>query len=384
MSKNGRLVDPAHLAAVRRPVEEAHNLPGVLYSEPQVFAAERSDLFASSWIQVARDEDFDRAGAFVSATVAGSPVLLVQGDDGEIRGFHNVCRHRGACVVEEASGVSRSFRCNYHAWTYGTDGSLLAAPLMDERVDFDAADYGLTPVRVDRWGGFLFVNLDSEALPLAEAMRDFPDLSRYRLDELRRAHRLEYDIAANWKIICENYSECYHCALVHPQLNRITDFRTGGRSFTGAGFNGGPMALGEGFTTVSMSGERQHPAIEGLSDEDQRQVHYLHFYPTFLIGLAPDYVVVHRVEPQAADRSRVVCDWYYPESTLALDTFDPADTIEFWDVTNRQDWNLCEMVQRGAASGNPPGPYHPLEFCVHAFDRWFVERMGERLEQLRR
>ena len=171
---------------------------------------------------------------------------------------------------------------------------------------------------------------------------------------------------------------------MHPQLNRITDFRTGGRSFTGAGFNGGPMALGEGFTTVSMSGERRHPAIEGLSEEDRRQVHYLHFYPTFLIGLAPDYVVVHRVEPVAADRSRVVCDWYYPESTLALETFDPADTIEFWDVTNRQDWGLCEMVQRGAASGTPPGPYHPLEFCVHAFDRWFVERMGERLEQLRR
>jgi Rieske 2Fe-2S family protein len=348
-----------------------------------VYALECKAVFARSWICVGRAEDLAETGGFVTAEIAGKPILMVRGEDGSIAGFHNVCRHRGACLVQEPSGTARSFRCNYHGWTYGTDGGLLAAPLMDERPGFDAADHGLAGVRVDTWGGFLFANLDPSAPPLVEAMEGFPDMSRYGLERLRRGHEVSYDVAANWKVLCENYSECYHCALVHPQLNRVTDYRSGGNSFEGPGFNGGPMLLAEGFTTMSTTGQRRHPQIEGLDEDDRDRVHYLHFYPSFLIALLPDYVLLHRVHPQGPDRSRVSCEWFYPETTLAAPDFDAAEEVEFWDVTNRQDWGLCEMVQQGAAGRVRPGPYHPLEYCVHAFDRWYVERLGARLKTLR-
>lgn len=375
--------DPEQLEAVLRPVEAALNLPSAVFTDPAVFELERRHVFRRGWICAGRDEELARPGAFATLDLAGYPMLLARGEDGVLRALQNACRHRGACLVQERAGSARSFRCQYHAWTYGTDGSLLAAPLMDERPGFEPAEHGLVPLRLESWGGFVFVNVDPQAPPLAEAMAGFPDFGRYGLEALRRAHRVEYEVAANWKIVCENYSECYHCALVHPQLNRVTDFRSGGRSRAGAGFNGGPMSLGEGYTTLSMSGQRRHPTIEGLTDADRCQVHYQHFYPTFLIGLAPDYVIVHRVEPLAVDRTRVVCDWYWPSTTIDLPDFDPADTVEFWDVTNRQDWGLCEMVQKGAASGVPQGPYHPLEYCVHAFDRWYVETLGEHLTALR-
>lgn len=374
----------ADLEAVLQPVEAAYNLPAGLYLEPEVFALERETIFSNGWNCVGRVEDFEQAGTFHSTRVAGHPVLTVRGEDSEIRAFHNVCRHRGTCLAQEDSGVVRSFRCNYHAWTYGIDGQLLAAPFMEEREDFDRAEHGLVPIRLDTWGGFVFVNLDNDAAALADAMSGFPDLERYGLESLRRAHSITYDVAANWKVICENYSECYHCALVHPQLNRLTDFRSGGPSFVGSSFNGGPMELREGFTTLSISGERRFPEIEGINNEDRRTIHYLHFYPSFLIGLAPDYVVVHRIEPLDAANSRVRCEWFYPATTVALPEFDASDAVEFWDMTNLQDWGLCEMVQIGAAARLAPGPYHPMEFCVHAFDRWFVEQLGERLAALRR
>jgi len=374
----------AELDAVLQPVESARNLPGGLYVESEVFALERQAIFSSQWICVGRMEDVGQSGAFLTTEVAGQPVLVVRGDDDEIRAFHNVCRHRGACLAQQDAGEARSFRCDYHAWTYGTDGQLLAAPLMEEREDFVAAEHGLAPIEIDSWGGFVFVNLADDPASLAESMAGFPDVERYGLDSLRRVHTATYDVAANWKVLCENYNECYHCALVHPQLNRITDYRSGGHSFVGNSFNGGPMELREGYTTLSTSGQRRYPAIEGTTEADRTQVNYLHLYPNFLIGLAPDYVLVHHMQPVDAGHTRVLCEWFYPASTLDLPDFDATETIEFWDLTNRQDWGLCEMVQRGAESRLAPGPYHSLEFCVHAFDRWFVERLGERLAALRR
>jgi Rieske 2Fe-2S family protein len=257
------LFDRAQLDAVLQPVEVARGLPGGLYTEPRVFALERDAIFAASWICVGREEDLAEAGSFLRVEVAGRPILIAAGDDLRPRAFFNTCRHRGSCLVDETSGVARSFRCPYHGWTYGRDGRLLAAPLMEEHPDFDPAAHGLIPVRMERWGGFLFVNLSEPAPGLTVAMSDFPDLDRYGLAELRRARAVSYEVSANWKVVCENYSECYHCALAHPQLSRISDFRSGGRGFVGRSHNGGPMRLGEGYTTLSNSGQSRPPPSRG-------------------------------------------------------------------------------------------------------------------------
>lgn len=363
------------LAATARPLAEARTLPRRVYTDAEVFALESRVLFGRMWLCVGREEDLPEVGSFLTQEIGGEKILVVRGEDLTLRAFFNVCRHRGARLVEEPCGRLRgAIGCPYHAWTYALDGRLLRAPRAEP--GFRTEDYPLVQARLETLGGFVFVNLDADAPALGAAFADLPDLSRYRLAGLRRARAIEYAVAANWKVVAENYSECYHCPLVHPQLHRISDV-TSGFAQAGACFNGGPMRLRAGFTTMSMSGTTAFPPLPGLTAEDHRLVHYYLVYPNLMLGLHPQYVLVHRAWPLAPDRTRVVCEWLVPQATLSADGFDPSDVVEFWDVTNRQDWALCERVQRGAASaGYVPGPYHPAELCVHAFDKWYADSIA--------
>lgn len=366
------------LALTARPLTEARTLPRAVYTDPEIFALEGRVLFGRRWLCVGREEDLPEAGSYLTHEIGRERILVLRGDDGALRAFFNVCRHRGARLVEAPCGRLRgAIGCPYHAWTYGLDGRLLRAPRA--AAGFRAEDYPLAQARFEvRWG-FLFVNLDPAAPGLADALADLPDLGRYRLAELRRARTIEYTVAANWKVVAENYSECYHCPIVHPQLHRVSDI-TSGFAQAGASFNGGPMALRPGFTTMSMSGTTPFEALPGLAADDRRLVHYYLVYPNLMLGLHPQYVLVHRAWPLAPDSTRVVCEWLFRPEAMAAPAFDPADMVEFWDLTNRQDWVLCERVQRGAASaGYLPGPYHPAELCVHAFDRWYAGTIGPQL-----
>jgi Rieske 2Fe-2S family protein len=366
------------LAATCRPLAEARTLPRRVYTDAEVFALEAGALFGRMWLAVGREEDLPEKGSYLTQAIGGERILVLRGDDGVLRAFFNVCRHRGARLVEEPCGRLRgALSCPYHAWTYALDGRLVRAPRAE--AGFRTEDFSLAQARLETLGGFVFVNLDPDAPALPVALGDLPDLSRYRLAGLRRARTIEYEVEANWKVVAENYSECYHCPLVHPQLNRISDL-TSGSAQSGAGFNGGPMQLRAEFTTMSMSGTTPLPAIPGLVEADLRLVHYYLVYPNLMLGLHPQYVLVHRAWPLAPGRTRVVCEWLFPQDSLAAPRFDPADMVEFWDLTNRQDWALCERVQRGAASaGYVPGPYHPTERCVHAFDRWYAEAIAPHL-----
>jgi Rieske 2Fe-2S family protein len=363
------------LAATCRPLADARTLPRRVYTDPAIFAVEGRQLFGRMWLCVGREEDLPEAGHYLTQDIGDERVLVVRGDDGALRAFFNVCRHRGARLVEEPCGRLRgALSCPYHAWTYALDGRLLRAPRAE--AGFRTEDYPLVQARLEARWGFVFVNLDRAAPVLAEAHADLPDLGRYRLGELRRARTIEYEVAANWKVVAENYSECYHCPLVHPQLHRISDITSGHARF-GASFNGGPMQLRAGFTTMSMSGATALPALPGLGEADHRLVHYYLVYPNLMLGLHPQYALVHRAWPLAPDATRVVCEWLFRPEAIAAPGFDPGDMVEFWDRTNRQDWVLCERVQRGAASaGYVPGPYHPAEGCVHAFDKWYAEAIA--------
>jgi Rieske 2Fe-2S family protein len=366
------------LAATCRPLAEARTLPRRVYTDAGVFAIESRALFGRMWLAVGREEDLPETGSYLTHAIGDERILVLRGDDGALRAFFNVCRHRGARLVEEPSGRLRgALSCPYHAWTYALDGRLLRAPRAE--AGFRPEDFALAQARLETLGGFVFVNLDPDAPALAVALGDLPDLSRYRLAGLRRARTIDYEVEANWKVVAENYSECYHCPGVHPQLNRISDL-TSGFAQSGAGYNGGPMQLRAGFTTMSMSGATALPLIPGLSEADHRLVHYYLVYPNLMLGLHPQYVLTHQAWPLAPDRTRVVCQWLFPPESIGAPGFDPADMVEFWDLTNRQDWALCERVQRGAASaGYRPGPYHPAERCVHAFDKWYAEAIAPSL-----
>jgi Rieske 2Fe-2S family protein len=368
----------AALAATARPLAEARTLPRAVYTSAEILALEHRALFARMWLAVGREEDLDGAGSFLTHPIGDERILVVRGEDGVLRGFFNVCRHRGARLVEDVCGRLRgALTCPYHAWTYALDGRLLRAPRAE--AGFRPEDFPLVPVRLETRDGFVFVNLDRQAPAIGESLADLPDFARYRLGELRRARRVEYTVEANWKVIAENYSECYHCPGVHPQLSRISDLAAGGFE-TGRSFSGGPMQLRAGFDTMSMSGKTPLAPIPGLAGDDLRRINYYLVYPNLMLGLHPQYALVHQAWPLGPDRTRVTCEWLFPASSLAAPGFDPADMVEFWDLTNRQDWALCERVQRGAASaGCLPGPYHPSERCVHAFDKWYAEALAPHL-----
>ena len=368
------------LARTLQPFAEARTLPGAVYTSQDVFRLEQSGLFARQWLCVGRESDIAAPGDYFLKEIAGDSIIFMRGRDGRIRGFHNVCRHRGSKLLDApcGKGLSRVL-CPYHAWSYNTDGSIQSAPQMGE--DFRKEEFPLVPVRLELFHGFIFANLDEQAAPLAAFFKELPDLTRFRMDELVCGKRIEYDVAANWKLICENYSECYHCAGAHPQLHRISEPlpRSDRKSETGDCFNGGPMMLRDGIATMSMSGKSALPTIPGLTHEECRLVHYYVVYPNLLLSPHPDYVLTHTAWPVSPERTHIVCEWLVTKEAIAKNA-DASDVVEFWDMTNRQDWSLCERAQAGVASrGFRQGPYQPTEDCVHTFDRWYANQLSRLL-----
>jgi Rieske 2Fe-2S family protein len=376
-------IDPsihAGLERTLRPFAEARTLPGAVYTSQDLFRLEQNGIFAKQWLCVGRGADLPAPGDYFLKDIAGYSIIFMRGRDGRVRGFYNVCRHRGSKLLDTpcGKGLSRVL-CPYHAWSYNTDGTIQSAPQMGD--DFRKEDFPLVPVRLELFHGFIFANLDEQAAPLATFFKELPDLTRFRIDELVCGKRIEYDVAANWKLICENYSECYHCAGAHPQLHRISEPlpRSDRKSETGDCFNGGPMLLREGIATMSMSGKSALPTIPGLTHEDCRLVHYYVVYPNLLLSPHPDYVLTHTAWPISPERTHIVCEWLVTKEAIAKNA-DASDVVEFWDVTNRQDWSLCERAQAGVGSrGFRQGPYQPTEDCVHTFDRWYAKQLTQLL-----
>ena len=360
-------------------LERAMTLPGRVYWDEAILEREYAEIFSTLWVGAGHVAQLANPGDFRRVDFGRESIVLIADSQREIRAFHNTCRHRGTRLVRDecGSGLNRIL-CPYHAWAYAADGRLVSAPRMEERPGFDKGQFPLAEVRVDTFSGLLMMNLNEDAEALPNALADFPDIGDWGLGGLVPHGVKRYDIAANWKLIVENYSECYHCPLVHPQLHSISDHLAEGyASVEGRWFNGGPMGLREGAATMTMDGQTARAPLPGLNDEQVRLIHYYHIYPNTLVGLHPDYVLVHYVWPRGVDRSEVVTEWYFHPEQVAAPDFDPADAIEFWDVTNQQDWDLCENAQLGLrSSGHQPGPYQPAEECVQMFDRWYARFMG--------
>ena len=363
-----------------RPFSEASSLPGEVYCDPENFVREAERLFSKMWLCVGHRTCLSAPGEVRAIVIGTESVLLTMDQHQQYHAFYNVCRHRGARLIPVGEKKKcQSIVCPYHAWAYGLDGKLQAAPMMNGTQAFTKSDFPLVPVRLEEYQGFLFINLDDQAESVANEFADFPDLSAYQLSDLVCVARHEYDVAANWKLICENYSECYHCQGVHPQLHRVSSVKPGEDlgMYVGANYNGGPMSLNEGCNVTSQSGKTNRPPFPNLPEEERRLIHYFNLQPNLFLSLSGDNVMTHYLWPIDADNVRIQTEWFFLPEVAAMPDFDPSDVVDFWDLTNRQDWALCENVQRGIHSrGQRPGPYQSGEGCVHAFDRWYVERMG--------
>jgi len=268
--------------------------------------------------------------------------------------------------------------CPYHAWTYGLDGSLRLAPFLNEGDGLPKAELSLHPIGVATWGGFVFVNLTPAEEPRSlVAQLDGADVrtERYPLAELRTARRITYDVRANWKCILENYNECYHCGPVHPELCEVVPaFKADG----GANLDwdeGIPHR--EGATTFTFSGTTNRAPFPGLSDEERTRHKGDLIYPNLMMGLSADHVAAFTLWPKAPDRTVIACDFLFHPDEMAKPAFDPSDAVDFWDLVNRQDWRICESVQRGmGARVFDSGYYAPMENLSLDIRRYIHERLG--------
>jgi len=352
------LLEPALL-----PFGESTMLPAEAYTSPDVLAWERRHFFAASWVCLGRVEAvFPEGRTQVATTVGDVGVLLSKGAGGAVAAFANTCRHRGHELLPDGgTSVKRAVVCPYHAWSYDLSGALIAAPGFREVASFDPAAHGLVRLPAEVWHGWVFVNARGTAAPLAAHVGGLEDLvAPYAPERLVLGATHEYVVAANWKVITENYHECYHCPLIHPELCEVSPPASGSNFDLPGVWVGGTMDLRDGADTMSLTGHSDGVPIDGV---DPRAVLYLGLLPNLLLSLHPDYVMTHRMTPLAPDRTQVECAWYFVSSDV-----DPAYAVDFWDTTNRQDWGACESVQRGLASPHfAPGPLAPNEDAVHQF-----------------
>lgn len=392
----------------------AQCLPQRYFTSPEILTEEEERIFAKRWLVVGHQSQIPKPGDYFLATV-GKESLIVTRDQGSIlRGFYNVCRHRGTRLKEEECGHVSAIQCPYHAWTYGLDGRLTGAPHMDEVPQFNKSDYSLHPVSLGLFEGFIFVNLDDKGARLrSEATArqrsgDFISLERWfaplagkfahwNLSNLRSTKRVEYDVSANWKLIFENYSECYHCPGVHPMLSRVSPYDSAENDLTEGPFLGGFMKINKG-KSLTMSGNAcalgiadshraRAPAHDrgrkGESDyehehehEEKNRVFYYSIFPNMLLSMHPEYVMVHQLWPKSPERTSILCDWFFHPDAFDRPDFKPEDAIGFWDMTNKQDWHVCELSQRGIASrAYRPGPYSSRESIPAAWDREYLRQM---------
>jgi glycine betaine catabolism A len=358
-------------------------LPGSAYTDATVFTAEQEHIFERMWNCVALAADLVGAGAFRTVTVGRESVLLARGRDGAIRGFLNVCRHRGARIcTDEAGQVRRNLQCPYHAWTYDLTGKLIAAPNLTSMPDVDRREYGLIAVSVREWLGCVWVCLTDEPPSFEDdvmsevvtRLGDVVSLDNYAVDGLALGRRITYDVAANWKLIVENFMECYHCATIHPELTEVLpEFADGyaAQYYVGHGAEFAPGA--EGFTVDGRAGVDKLP---GVTDDQDRRYYAITIKPQVFVNLVPDHVILHRMTPLAADRTVVDCDWLFAPDVVASGR-DLDASVELFHRVNAQDFAACERTQPSMSSRayRNGGVLVPSEHHIGQFHTWVQERL---------
>ena len=357
-----------------------HTLPRASYLDATEFRHEYAAIFESGWVCVGRSDALAEPSDYLAIRLQEQSLLVVRGDNGVLRAFYNVCRHRGTELVPlkdpgPISGqFSRSIVCPYHAWSYHLDGRLRGTPHL--AIDTDGVT--LHTITLAEWGGFIFVCLaESHDEPLSQTLGDgIARLQRYPLADLRAGHTITYDVEANWKVIVENYNECYHCGPVHPELCQIVPaFKQGGGNELDWD-DGVPHR--DGANTFTASGTTTRAPFPGLSETEKTHHKGELFYPNLMLSLSMDHVAAFYLWPQSAGHTRIQCDFLFHPDELSKPDFDGFDAVEFWDVVNQQDWDICESVQRGMHNKVfEHGYYAPMEDYSLDIRRYVREKLDK-------
>jgi Rieske 2Fe-2S family protein len=360
-------------------------LPGRSYTDPAIFEQEQERIFEAMWFCAVRSADLEKPGAFRTVTIGRESVLVTRDRKGELRAFLNVCRHRGARLcTEEAGEVRRNIQCPYHAWTYDLDGKLIAAPNLVKMPDVDRVEYGLRPLPLREYLGYAWICLADEppsfeetvTRDIVERLGDTESVRRYGAESLALGRRITYDVKANWKLIVENFMECYHCATIHPELTEVLpEFADGyaAQYYVGHGAEFAEQA--QGFTVDGSEGFGRLP---GVADDQDRRYYAITIKPQVFVNLVPDHVILHRMFPVSVDRTIVECDWLYDRSVVDSGA-DLTRSVELFHRVNAQDFDACERTQPAMASRayRAGGVLVPSEHHIGIFHDWVAARLAQ-------
>lgn len=344
----------------------AETLPARLYTDPEIFALERERIFARTWQPVGRLEQVASAGSYFTSEVAGEPIVVVRDRQGVLRAFYNVCRHR-AGPVAVGCGSRQTLTCRYHGWTYSLSGALRNTPEFEGVACFQMEDFGLRPIAVDVFGPMVFVNLSEAPIPLAQVIDGIPQATaRFSLSKLRLCLRKDYEVACNWKVYIDNYLEGYHIPIVHPALYKEIEYSEY-RVQTARYYSSQHAPLRKRSDTPGS--ERPYA---GTSDDAEAL--YFWVFPNWMLNVYPDNLQSNVVIPLAVDRTLVVFEWFMlTDGAMVKQTLDEGVAsdpdaareairkgIEFGDLVQKEDMEICEAVQKGLGSRS----YDRGRFCV--------------------
>jgi glycine betaine catabolism A len=345
-------------------------LPAAWYYDPAHYRRELDVFWHRGWVAACRAEELPAAGDWVRVSIGSQDIVVLKDGKGVLKAFHNTCRHRGSILCEEASGKFARGRivCPYHAWTYDLEGKLVGTPRRMETPDFDAKDFPLFEVSTDTWGGFVFINLagGKGTAGLQEKYKN------YNLQALRIGKRIVADVKANWKLLAENFAECFHCPPVHPELcNVVTAYQDAGAWGLGKKAED-KREYKQGAATLTLDGTSRLPAFAGLNEKERRTLYAAEtVLPNLFLNIQPDYVNSHLMFPTGPESVRIVYDWLFEPRHLPLSEADLRHYTALWEVTNAQDARNCEWQQQGIhALPFEHGHYVPQEFDAHRFAQW--------------
>jgi len=357
------------------PVPSGTTLTGDQYRDPGILAREFERIFCASWLLAGRAEQVLEAGDYFTFELGRESVLIVRGRDGMLRAFYNVCRHRGSRLCEPGAGRFRgAIHCPYHAWSYALDGSLRVAPNLHEGEQFSKQAFSLHPVAVEVWEGFVFVRLDAGGETLASQLGPLPERARpYPLASLRVGAREEREVAANWKILVENFGECYHCPGVHPELaDMVPLYRSGENDAP----TDEPPEFRAPVVTATRDGTTRRPLFAALRGRTRQRYHAELVLPNLFLYLLPDYVCARSLWPISPTRTRIVSEWLFEPSVTDQPNPDIEDAVDFLNLLGEQDWRVCEAVQQGVVSrAHAHGFLLEQEIEVARIKRWYLEVM---------
>lgn len=380
MLEKSEMFNPKHYANVRKPVLEAETMPAWTYTSQEFFNREVEKIWRKMWNFIGSVDQVAGKGDYFTLTFAGVPLIILRDQEGTLRAFANTCRHRG-CELLEGKGNTKLIVCPYHSWTYELGGKLRGAPEMEKTVGFDKADYGLIPINIDTWGGFIFVNFDAKPEPLKKQLGELPvKLAPYNLEHMALARRKVYEMDCNWKLFVENAKESYHIGTVHrATINKYASAKaagywveepTGDYVITFAQHEGS-MAL--------LKGAKGFPAIESLNGRREAGGTYAPLlYPSTYLACTIDCAWYLEMHPISANKTLMVHGALFPRDRLQRPDFEEVakNYYERWDITIEEDLLASVRQQKGLETPYaPPGRFCYREPLVHAIDNWILDRV---------